>query len=284
MVIPYLKYHAESSKMKDIDPANDCLVYLANRFELNIEQRYWIAFLYSTCYCAPTTFYMYNEFPDFENVDVGRLERWWKANKEKCLFQTDRLRIKSNNEFVPSFKSYRDWVGGLSQQEKYYRFKTPYINQNYDMAYKSAMKIKNIGRFTLFIYLEMVHVLTDFHCLPDTIDWDYADNCKKGLLHAIGDQTSLRHLTSAGLNGRLSHELTKVQRSLHKSGVAHNSIFNVETTLCAYAKYMKGQRYVGYYIDRQKKEIEKMQDNVKEGVCWRVLWEFRKETYGKEKE
>lgn len=279
MVIPYIKYHAESSKMRDIDPANDCLVYIANRFELNIEQRYWLAFLYSTCYCAPTAFYMYNEFPDFENVDVGRMERWWKSNKDKCVFQTDRLRIKTSNQFVPTFKSYRDWIGkGKSQEGRYYRFRTPYPNQNYGMAYEGAMSVRNIGRFTLFIYLEMVNLLTDFKCFPDTIDWDYADNCKKGLIFSLNEKTLLPY-SGEGLNRRLSHELTKAQTKIKKLGISHNSIFNIETTLCAYAKYMKGQRYVGYYIDRQKKEIEKMKQNVTTGVCWRVMEEFRKETY-----
>jgi hypothetical protein len=268
--IPYIEYHKQSAAMKDIDPANDCLTYIANRFELNMEQRYWLAFLYSTCYCGPTTFYMYNEFPDFENVDVPRLERWWKANKDRCVFQTDRLRIKSNNEFVPSFISYRDWVGGTSQQERFYRFKTPYLNQNYDMAYKSVGKIKNIGRFTLFIYLEIINLLTDFKCLPDTIDWKYADNCLSGLKYYLNQQYPSYSLKVLDWSTVLKKLMLRFPKS---------NIFNVETTLCAYHKYMKDQRYIGYYIDRQKKEIEKMKQNVTEGVCWRVLDEFRKETY-----
>jgi hypothetical protein len=147
----YITYHTESAKIRDIDPANDCLMYIADRFELNMEQRYWLAFLYSTCYCAPTVFYIYNEFPDFENVDVKRLERWWKSNKDKCIFQTDRLRIKTSNQFVPTFESYKQWVGGKTQQERFYEFKTSRPTINYDLMYKEAGKIRNVGRFTLFI-------------------------------------------------------------------------------------------------------------------------------------
>ena len=40
----YIDYHIESSKAKDIDPSNDCLKYLCDRFELNIEQRFWLAY------------------------------------------------------------------------------------------------------------------------------------------------------------------------------------------------------------------------------------------------
>ncbi len=71
-MVDYINYHIRSSEAKDIDPSNDCLRYISDRFELNIEQRYWLAFLFGTCYSATTVYYIYNEFPDFENVDVER--------------------------------------------------------------------------------------------------------------------------------------------------------------------------------------------------------------------
>lgn len=267
----YLDYHVRSSEMLDIDPSNDALVYIAERWELTGEQRYWLAFLYSTCYCAPTAFYMIQEFPDYENVDVGRLQRWWDKNKNKCVFQTDRRRVKTSNEFVPTFKSYREWVGSGTQQQKFYQFKAPRQDWSYQLIYDEAMKIRNVGRFTLFIYLEMVNLLTDFKCEPLTIDWAYADNCRKGLCAAYGEE-DVQH------SSWLDLKLLEVQKKVKKK-CEHSNIFNIETTLCAYTKFLKGQRYVGYYLDRQKKEIEQMQANVTTGVCWDVLWQFRKETY-----
>ena len=63
--------------------------------------------------------------------------------------------------------------------------------------------------------------------------------------------------------------------------ITHKNIWNIETTLCAYKKYNLGKRYIGYYIERQKKEIDKMQYLVDNGVDWSVLWDFRQETYDK---
>jgi hypothetical protein len=55
-------------------------------------------------------------------------------------------------------------------------------------------------------------------------------------------------------------------------------IWNVETTLCAYYKYLHGKRYVGFYRDRQMDEINIMEINTRgSGVCWDVLHDFRKE-------
>ena len=112
----YLQYHRESMRVGDIDPQNPALKYICKRFELNTEQRYWLAFLFGCTYCAPTVYYIYNEFPDFENVDVGRLTRWWDENKSKCLFQTDRLRIKTQNKLVETFVSYKKLIGAGTQE------------------------------------------------------------------------------------------------------------------------------------------------------------------------
>lgn len=264
--IKYIDYHLQSAKMRDIDPANDMAVYLCGRYELSIEQRYWYAFLFSTCYCGPTAFYFYNEFPDFENVNVDRLERFWKANKHRCLFQTDRLRIKTSDEFVPTFESYKKWVGNRTQQERFYLLSTPFKASSYTNAYKDVQQIRNVGRFTTFIYLEMINLLTNFKCEPDTIDWKYAENCQAGL-HYAAKQEEVDGFGDDQVLGIILKRLPK------------SNIFNIETTLCAYAKYQKGQRYIGYYIDRQKKEIEKMKESVPTGVCWRVLDQFRKEHY-----
>ncbi|NLH79015.1 MAG: hypothetical protein GX465_18500, partial [Acidobacteria bacterium] len=59
-----------------------------------------------------------------------------------------------------------------------------------------------------------------------------------------------------------------------------HSIWNVETTLCAYKKlfppYQK--RYLGYYIDRMQAELITMQRAVPE-LNWSILWDFRREYF-----
>lgn len=272
-MIDFLTYHIESSKVRDIDPANDCLLYISDRFELSLEQRYWLAFLYSTCYCAPTVYYLYNEFPDFENVNVGRLQRWWDNNKHKTIFQTDRLKIKTMNKFVETFVSYREFIGSGTQQERFLALAGASPVESYLKAYKAVEGVRNVGRFTLFIYLEMLNVLTDFKCVPDRLDWRHADNCRTGLCYALDIPEENPDFKL--LDGTMDRYI----EFLTERGVEHNNIFNVETTLCAYKKYKHGKRYIGYYIDRQEKEIEKIKGLVPTGVAWRVLDEFREETY-----
>tara|TARA_R110000737_G_scaffold58791_1_gene85123 strand:+ start:2659 stop:3531 length:873 start_codon:yes stop_codon:yes gene_type:complete len=282
-MVGYIDYHIQSSEAKDIDPSNDCLKYISDRFELNIEQRYWLAFLFGTCYSSTTVYYIYNEFPDFENVDLERLKSWWNDNKQKTLFQTDRLRIKSSDKFVETFESYRNLIGNLSQEDYFRSLKQPTPEMTYNNCYENLLQIKNFGRFTMFIYLEMISVLTSYDLEPTSLDLKNAESCRNGLVYHLGHYELDTHKTKNKLQEKHLNYLQYKFKELHKQikllGIEHANIFNIETTLCAYKKYIKGKRYVGYYIERQREEIQKMQSNVDNGVDWSVLWEFRKETY-----
>lgn len=284
-MVDFITYHIESSKAKDIDPSNDCLRYVSDRFELNIEQRYWLAFLFGTCYSATTVYYIYNEFPDYENVDVNRLQRWWDANKNKSLFQTDRLRVKTQDKFVETFVSYKNLLNGMSQQDYFESLRQPTSQNTYDNCYSNLSEIRNFGRFTMFIYLEMINVLTGYELEPTYLDLKNAESCRNGLVYHLGHYELDTHgnnnkLTSKHIN-YLQYKFKELKKEIEQLDIEHRNIWNVETTLCAYKKYKKGKRYIGYYIERQRKEIEKMQTNVQDGVDWSPLWDFREETYDK---
>jgi len=266
--ISYDKYHTDSLEANDVDPSVICLKYLAERFELNISQRYWIAFLYGTNYCAPTTFLMYNEFPDFELVDLQRLKRWWEKNKTGLIFQSDRLRIKTGNAFIPAFISYSNLV--KKNQQKYFS-----QAKNSEQAYKLITNIKHFGRFSTFNYLDVLNQITDLKHSPNYLNMIEAESCRKGLCYAIGKENWAKEPLTKKRAIHLHETFVKYLRE--KEG----NVYQIETTLCAYHKYRKGQRQVGYYIERMRKEIEKM-EKLYYGVAWETLWQFRLETFKKQ--
>lgn len=275
-LISYKDYHERSMEAGDVDPSIKCLEYLADRFELNMEQRYWIAWLYGMTYCATTVFFIYNEFPDYHTVDLSRMERWWAKYRNKLLFQTDRLRIKSNNQFIDAFKSYREQVGD-NQEEFWQNGVRTASAWTYQLSYHKASRLKFFGRFSIFNYLDTLYHITNLTCIPDSIKLREADSCRNGLAFAIGrvdlmNHNSERQLTTADLN-YLQGELLKLQ------GELHGNVYQIETTLCAYKKYRLGKRFIGYYIERMRGEIQTMSTRIPEGVCWNVLYQFRLETY-----
>lgn len=281
-VTEYLSFHRASSLAGDIDPQNDCLTYIADRYELSMEQRYWLAFLFGTCYCAPTVFYIYNEFPDYENVDVNRLQRWWDANRQRLVFQTDRARVRSNNEFVNAFRSYRQIVGD-SQQAYFEGLRVDNPVETYVKAYGRLSNIHYFGRFTMFIYLELVSVLTDTPMIPNTLNLSEAESCRNGLALALGRKDLFTHFEDKKLTVHdyeaLEDGFNAIQERIDGMAIRHKNLFNIETTLCAYKKVKLGKRFVGYYIERMRQEIETMKKNVPVGVDWSVLYEFRRTNY-----
>jgi hypothetical protein len=143
-----------------------------------------------------------------------------------------------------------------------------------------------MGRFKLFLLLEAVHVVTGLPITPDAFPLEEAQSSRNGLCFALGrddllcghdyPRDSLDRAEMGWLHTKFMELLELMQKEFPNTRV---DIWNVETTLCAYKKWHRGKRYPGYYIDRQGKEIQSMQENVQEGVCWEVLWQFREEAY-----
>lgn len=280
----YVAYHRESAAAGDIDPSYAMLRYVADRFELNDEQRYWLAFIYGLTYCGASVFYVYNEFPDFESVDSGRLQRWWDdRGRASIICQTDRRWVRSGNQFVPAVESYRRWIGRGTQGEHFAALTqaaTP--EARYDEVYRAATRLHSFGQFSLFLYLEALHTITPVDLAPTDLDLDVAHSCRNGLCYAYGyDQwlTPAEARTPAGAHAAIREAWDDVRHRLAEAVSPAPNVWNVETTLCAYKKYKRGSRYIGYYLDRQASEVAKMQQRVPDGVAWRVLWDFRRETY-----
>jgi len=273
----YKKYHVLMMRIGDCDPAYPALRYVADRFELTLEQRCWLAWLYAASYCAATAYYMISEFPDYENVDVRRLENWWAANKHRCLFQTDRLRVKTQDQFVRMFVSYRKMMGD-SQVETWKRLLRPSPGETYDAAYECMGKLYYFSRYSLFLFLEAVHRLTKFPMAPTGIDLRNAESCRNGLCYATHKDGWVKRPLTNDQWKYLHRRLKQLYRELKEE---HASLpidyWNIETSLCAYKKLFWRTRYLGYYIDRQMAEIIKMQSV--EGVDWSVLWDFRREFF-----
>lgn len=290
----YISYHLDSLAAGDVDPAYGALRYVADRFELNEEQKYWLAILYSASYCGATAFLMYNEFPDYERVDFNRMDDWWEKARPGLLFQTDRKWLRSRNQFVNMMRSYRNWVGKNSQYIRFQELKGRDPQETYRRVYEACTGIYQMGRFGAFIYTEAVATITGYPMRPDRLDLAEAESCRNGLCYALGrtDWITGKETGKAQLGAKqvalLNKELVRLaEEIIRRDESGRSNIWNIETTLCAFKKYKRTQlypdtpkqhrRYVGYYLDRQADEIRKMQHAFKNGVCWEVLWQYRKE-------
>ena len=277
-------YYVKCMVFGECDPSYPAMNYVADRLEYNLEQRYWMAFLYGINYCVPTTYFMQCDFPDYENVDIPRLQKWWDTNKQKLIFQTDRAKVKNFDFFVRIFESYRDLIGD-SQVATFDRFKD--IDDPidaYDAVYEFTSQIYYFGRFSLFNYLEALHELTDLKLHPSILDLKEAESCRNGMCYAcnMDNQITMHHKKPKETIefDVIQEKLFKVKQELQNENPEIDvNYWNLETVSCAQKKLFWKSRYYGYYIDRQLEELNYLEEQVRDGVEWSLLWDFRREFF-----
>lgn len=285
----FKRYYHWQLTTQDCDPALYMLNYIHKRMELNIEQRYWIAWLYANTYNVATTWIIWNEFPDFENVDQERLEKWNAENYKKLIYETDNKWQKGH---LPAmFASYKKNVHefGCRTQEEYFR-ETICIGgseeENFDIAMKIIKKdFFKFGRYLAFFYLQTLRETCDLPVMPPDLllKDDSSTSHRNGLFYAVAmDQmtekgTPFDKETQQYLDEEAKQILDEMRSEYPDVEVDY---FTMETSLCSFKKMFRKKhgRYLGYYIDRQAENIRRCEvEHHWPGIEWSLLWDARKE-------
>ena len=256
---------------KDSLQANDCdsamwmLNGLYDRYEHNIEQKLWVAWLYGNCYWAPTAWVIWNEFPDQDLVNPERLEQWHAKHWRTLRYQTD---CKWSKGHLPAmYESYHAWLDGRLQSEA--------IKDDFDYMWNEATKNWfKFGRYATWFYLQTLNETCGYEI--DTPNLCFADHNgsrshRNGLVIATGDYSSIDiRLPSSGVD-RLESIGAEIRQEVGCSN------WQLETMLCSYKKLARERdsRYIGYYVDRQASEIKKTASDGWTGVDWTPWWKVR---------
>lgn len=276
----FLNWYKWSLKIKDCDPAIFMTNYLFDRFEHNIEQKLWISWIYGTTYFFPTTWVIWNEFPDMELVGVERLEKWNNENYRRLRYQTD---TKWNKGHLPAqFRSYKEWIGDSSQRGRFSAFLRDSPDQNFELLWDEVKsKFHKFGRYSTWFYLQTLKQCCGFNLEPTSLmldDYDGSRSHRNGLVMALGKDewinTKLQASEYAYLEAA-SKEILQEVRLYHPT-----DYFDMETCLCSFKKLFRKSRgrYLGYYLDRQAEEIAQCEKDGWVGIDWNPLWDARTET------
>jgi len=258
--------------------------YLFRRFEHNKEQKLWIAWLYGTTYYLPTTWIIWNEFPDMELVGVDRLTKWNNENYKRLRYQTD---TKWNKGHLPAqFVSYKNWVDNRSQRETFAPFVDSSPQENFDRLWLEAKsKFHKFGRYSTWFYLQTLKQCCDMPIEPSNLmlnDHDGSRSHRNGLCMAVGeDDWYDQKLTSKQLE-YLDEQANYILQQVREE-FPNTDYFDMETCLCSFKKLFRTKhgRYLGYYIDRQAEEIAQCEKDGWFGIDWQPLWDSRVETLQK---
>lgn len=289
----FIEYYVNSANVLDIDPNIWMANYIVDRMELNEEQILWFCFLNSITYHLPTAYLIINEFPDLENVDIPRLTKWWETAQKDCPFQTDKLKQR---KFLPeTVESYQKLIQG-SQKGYFDNILTGTPNENFQIMWDETYKpIRHFGRFSVWNWAQSLKQIAGYEIEPDSLllGLKSSESHTHGLCLAFErDEWAVkkRYTDSSGKRKKETHTFTDKEKQflenesldliedIKEQGVYVDN-YLVETVACAYKKIFRDRdsRYIGYYLDRQAKDILDIESKGWYGVDWSLLWDARHE-------
>ena len=285
----FIKWFGRSLEIEDCDSALFMTNYFFDRFEYNSEQRLWLTWIYGTTYYWPTTYVIWNEFPDMELVGVERLREWNNENYSRLRYQTD---TKWNKGHLPDqFVSYKEFVGDRSQREALTaNFVGDPVKDFYSL-WDTVNSWHKFGRYTSWFYIQTLKQCCDIDVDVDSLwlhDYSGSKSHRNGMCYVVDkpewvdsktnrvklDKDQIDLLESVG------KEILQEVKLRYPHVADKADFFAMETALCAWKKLFRRSRgrYLGFYLDRQAEEIKKVQADNWNGIDWQPLWDARKET------
>ncbi len=261
----YISYHRNNAIMWEIDTHLDAAVWFADRYNLDIEQRYWLAFLTAICETTPTSIYLFNHFPNYETMSPVGFSYFCNNNRGGMAFQYDVRWILYEIEKV--LMSYKALVGDNKQSIVVPALATGKTKTERFLSFCKKIKVYKFGTYVLMLYTELLHHLcgVDFEACIDPSD---NHSVRSGLVYACGLEDVIKCVTKSGKKPTKEErelmliELSELIEKIQGLDISkrHKTVWAIETTLCTYNKTMHGRRYLGYYKNRQAKEIKRLAD------------------------
>lgn len=281
----FIDWFAWSVDTNDCDPAIYMINYIFDRLEFNIEQKYWLTWIYGTTYEFPTSWVIWNEFPDMKLVGIDRLEKWNTDNYKRLRYQTD---TKWNKGHLPNqFKSYKKWVGKTTQNDRFNSLLTDNKHDNFKILWNEIIdKWHKFGRYSTWFYLQTLKHCVGLPIEPQSLvleDHSGSRSHRNGLCKAVGkDDWVDKKLSKEELNDlNVSSESILNETKKKFPGIKDKiDYYSMETALCSFKKLFRVRdgRYLGYYLDRQAEEIIKAEQDNWIGINWQLVWQSRKES------
>ena len=287
----YIEYHRRNALYKEIDTHLDAAVYLSDLYGMNEDERAFFAFLNACCETTPTALWIWDKFRTLESAKENGIVDFVFKHADNLPFQYDVRWIRY--KFDKVFDSYwrtskrngmrdideiRAAAHGESETEVYRNF-------------CKNFKIYMFGTYVSYLYTELLSYICGVW-IPVVLDPATNHSVRSGLIYCLGLENEIRCVKKGSVPTERELEILKSGLEFAKQKIdalditnRHKTLWAMETTLCTFNKFNHGRRWLGFYCQRQKKEIDRMSSYTKrigDRFDWSVLRDYRLLTFGVE--
>ena len=229
----------------------------ATKKPMTEEQRYWFSLIFGMTYQSEMAWVIYNEFPNFSEIDLEKMQEWNVKNMARqkyardCKYNKGRItdQVASMKEIIGPKSSLKDYFQNLVQQNEHDTFTKVYSEVN-DKFYK-------FGRMTSWLVCQILFETADFPAMPKTMLASHPSSwsVRSGLMYAYNRDDLIEakdkslKLTQNDIEWVDYKEQELFDKAKSYLGAKHEKIFShylLESHLCQYKKLMLGGDYAGH--------------------------------------
>lgn len=221
------------------------------------EQTYWYCLLFGMTYQSEMAWAIYNQFPDFWEIDPEKLQSWNVRNLSRQKYSRD---CKYNKGRVADqFLSIRDHVAPYGSLEKFFESKIRSTGEKtFRVLYEEASSyFYKFGRMTSWLLCQTLTETAELPAKPssmlatDRSSW----SVRSGLMYVYGQDKLIEakdkslKLSANDIEWVRLKEFELFDLAESYLGTKYEGVFSnylLESHLCQYKKLMLGGDYAGH--------------------------------------
>lgn len=285
----YVEYHRRNAVYREIDTHLDAAVYLADLYGMSEAQRAFFAFLNACCETTPTALWIWSKFKTLKEAKQGGISDFVLKYSDDLPFQYDVRWIRY--KFDQVFESYwsRSTRNGRSEIEEIRAAAIGRTDPEIYYNFCKNFKIHMFGTYVSYLYTELLSYVCGVR-IPVVLDPATNHSVRSGLIYSLGLEREIFCVKKGSVPTpeelrTLKAGLEEVRKRIEELNISdrHKTLWAIETTLCTFNKFNHGKRWLGFYQQRQKKEIKRMCEFTKrigDNFDWSVLHDYRLLNFG----
>lgn len=224
---------------------------LAEEHHLSLDERIWLCWLHTCCNCEVSAWMMFKDL-DYKTISLKEVKHYWEVNRNKLVFVTDRVYVKSNNEFC-------NLISQFMKSTKRHPKRLLSMFDSFTELYNYLCSWRYMGRYSTELFLEsLITVAKVSNLKPDSMKFDFnlGRTMTSGLLNTLYfDDLAMEFDSGLKLSESqcefLDTELHNLYEELKVKSGLNITLSQMTPKLCSWRRLFKNQRYGTYYIDRQ---------------------------------